>query len=140
MLEEMLEFLQLCPQLAGLHFSPDLSLEEGEACLYDRGAVEQQLYWDGSRRLLRHFSLELQLPAATESERLAANKCLESVAKWLRNMDERERLPALDPGQRALSLICENGELGVLSADGLSAACQIQLQLCYLERGDGRAS
>ena len=140
MLESMLDFLQMCPSLADMDSQLD-SAEAGNGwTLYDCGEDLLSLYWDGTRRKKREYSIELRVYSSTDSERIENARRLESIAEWVNEQNDLELLPELTEGKTALSLECELGEMGHLSEDGISGTYHLQLNLVYVERGAELAS
>ncbi len=135
MFEIMLEFLQLCPQLADMDAHADYS-EGGESwTLYDAGEEVESVYWDGGRRKKHNYSLAIQLPCSDDVERIAAVNLVQKVRDWLQEQSDLQLLPDLMEGCTAEKLDCLSGQMGVLHEDGISASYHLQLVLIYEERG-----
>lgn len=131
----MLEFLQLCPQLADMDAHADLKDGEESWTLYDCGEEVENVFWDGSRRKKHGFSLEIQLPCGDDVERITAANLLKKLMSWLLEQSDLQLLPELMEGCEAEKLDCSSGQMGLLNEDGISASYHIQLQLSYVERG-----
>jgi len=135
MLEIMLEFLQMCPQLADMDSHADCR-EDGESwTLYDCGEEVEAVYWDGGRRKKHSYSLAVQLFCGDDAERIQAANFMKKVMDWLWEQSDLQLLPELMEGCSAEKLDCSSGQMSVLNEDGISATYHIQLALTYEERG-----
>lgn len=135
MFEIMLEFLQLCPQLADMDSNADFADGQESWTLYDCGEELEAVYWDGGRRRKHSYSLALLLPGGDDTQRICAANLVKSVADWLWEQNELQLLPELPEACRAEKLECTSGQMSVLNEDGLSATYHLQLVLTYEERG-----
>ena len=134
-LEAMLEFLQLCPPLADMDSHVGYA-EEGEGwTLHDEGEELLGLYWDGSRRRLHSYSLEIRLDSSTDSQRIANVKLLDQVSRWVNEQNDPELLPELPDRKKSEKIDCILGGMDAMSSDGMIGTYHISLQLTYVERG-----
>lgn len=140
MLESMLEFLQMCPLLADMDSRLDSAEMENGWTLYDCGEELLSLYWDGTRRKKREYSIEVKVYSSNHEERIENSKRLENIVEWINEQNDLGVLPELTEGKSALSLVCEQGEMGYMSEDGINSSYHIRLNLMYVERGAELAS